>query len=109
MKWLFIALPTILFMILIGSSELSSNSNLNIEKRESYEACIRLKSKAPYINIKCERLLGTIPNIIKVGNIKGIKTLSGYESITRKVNKSEENKLRHFIKKLSNQNKLRKD
>ena len=89
MKRLFIALPTILLMILIGSSELSSNSNLNIEKRESYEACIRLKNKAPYINLKCEHLLGTIPNIINVGNIKGIRTLSGYESNTRKVNKSD--------------------
>ena len=109
MKWLIIALPTILLVILVGRSELSSNNNLNIERRESYEACIRLKNKAPYFNLKCERLLGKIPNIINVGNINGLKTLSRYESTTRKVNKSEETKLRHFIQMLYNQNKLRKD
>ena len=113
MKWLFFVLPTTLFIILLGSSKLSSNNILNVEQRESYEACIRLKSKAPYFNLKCEHLLDNIPNIqhvdSKESNNSGVKTLSIYESNTRKVNKSQEKKLRDFIRKLTNQNKLRKD
>ena len=113
MKWLFLILPTTLLIILIGSSKLSSNNILNVEQRESYEACKRLKSKAPYFNLKCEHLLDNIPNIQHVNrkgsNNSGVKTLSIYESNTRKVNKREEIKLRDFIRKLTHQNELRKD
>ena len=42
MKWLFFALPIILLMLMIGSNELSSNDK---EKKESYEACIKLKKR----------------------------------------------------------------
>ena len=102
MKWLFIAFPTILFMICIGSNEMSSNYDLNKEKRESYEACIRLVNKAPFFNLNCESLLERIPifettlnkNTI---NIMGIKVLSMYDSKTRRVSLSEEIKLRHLF------------
>ena len=57
MKWLFIALPIILLMFIISSNELSSNSFLNNEQSDSYKACIKLKRKAPYFNLKCEHLL----------------------------------------------------
>ena len=42
-------------------------------------------------------------------NNTGVKVLPNDVTGTRKVNKSEEIKLRNLIKKLSNENKLRKD
>ena len=107
MKWLFFALPIILLMLMIGSNELSSNDK---EKKESYEACIKLKKKAPYFNLKCEHLL-PLPKAInhyKSGN-KNIKTLYINESNIRKVSKIEENKLKKLMQKLSSEGKLRKD
>ena len=107
MKWLFFALPITLLMFIIGSNELSSNDK---EKKESYEACIKLKKKAPYFNLKCEHLL-PLPiaiNHYNAGN-KNIKTLYINESNIRKVSKIEENKLKKLMQKLSNEGKLRKD
>ena len=114
MKWLFIALPILMLKFFIGSNELSSKNNIIIEKRESYDACIRLRNKAPYFNLKCERLLDKVPIIETVNkkdrnNNNGVITLSTYELNTRKVSKGEENKLRNLIQKLSSKNKLRKD
>ena len=113
MKWLFISLASILLILCIGSNELSSNDNLNREQRESYEACIRLKRKAPYFNLKCEHLLDNIHYIETINRnenkYNGVKVLSIYESNTRKVNKSEEMKLRTLIEKISSRNKLSKD
>ena len=117
MKWLFISLPILMLKFFIGSNELSSKNNLIIEQRESYDACIRLRNKAPYFNLKCEHLLDKVDKvpIIETVNKKGrnnnngITTLSIYEFNTRKVSKREENKLRNLIQKLSNKNKLRKD
>ena len=107
MKWLFFALPIILLMFIIGSNELSSNDK---EKKESYEACIKLKKKAPYFNLKCEHLL-PLPKAINHDNSgnKNIKTLYINESNIRKVSKIEENKLKKLMQKLSNEGKLRKD
>ena len=107
MKWLFIALPITLLMFIIGSNELSSNDK---EKKESYEACIKLKRKAPYFNLKCEQLLPFPKAINHYKNVnKNIKTLYINESNVRKVNKIEENKLKRLMQKLSNGNKLRND
>ena len=114
MKWLFIALPTIFIMFLIGSNEMSSINNLDKEQRESFEACISLRRKAPYFNLNCERLLDRVPivetsiNKNKIGN-NDIKTLSIYDSETRKVDKNEEIKLRKLVERLFNTNKLRKN
>jgi hypothetical protein len=105
MKWLFFALPIILLMLMIGSNELSSNDK---EKKESYEACIKLKKKAPYFNLKCEHLL-PLPKSINIAGNKNIKTLYINESNIRKVSKIEENKLKKLMQKLSNEGKLRKD
>ena len=91
----------------------SNNNNINDERKESYEACIKLRKKAPNLNLRCERLIENNNN--KRNNEKDeinnteIKTLSLDESVIRKVNKSEERKLRNLINKLSNENKLRKD
>ncbi len=106
MKWLFIAMPIILIMFIIGSNELSSNDK---EKMESYEACIKLKRKAPYFNLKCEHLLPMSKSISHYKHAKNIKTLYINESNVRKVSKNEENKLKKLMQKLSNENKLRKD
>ena len=113
MKWLFIALPTILLMFRIGSNEMSSNKNIYKEQRESFEACINLRRKAPYFNLNCEHLLDKVP-IIETAlsqnkiDINGVKTLSIYDSETRKVDKSEEIKLRNLVQGLL-KNKLRKN
>ena len=113
MKWLFIALPIILLMFIISSNELSSNSFLNNEQSDSYKACIKLKRKAPYFNLKCEHLLNNplTPEKTRKKETKSIsfKTLSLAELSTRKVNKIEEIKLRKLMLSLSNENKLRED
>lgn len=111
MKWLFIALPIILLIFIIGCNELSSNIIVNEEIRESFEACMRLNKKAPYFNLNCHHLLEKISKpetVDKSGDNKtGVKTLSTYESNTIKVNKIEEIKLKKFILRLSHENKMR--
>ena len=111
MRWLFIAMPIILLLIICLSNEMSSNYNLIEERKESYEACIKLKIKAPYFNLNCEHLLNRHPILeaqIRNEEMKkyGIKTLSIYESNTRKVSKIEEIKLRKLIDRIANKNKL---
>ena len=114
MKWLFIAFPTILFMLCIGGNEMSSNYYLSKEKRESYEACIKLVNKAPFFNLNCESLIDRIPNFEtalnkNVINNKGIKFLSIYDYSTKKVSLSEEIKLRKLFRNLSDSNKFWKN
>ena len=105
---------TFLIFGIQNNNLLSTNNNIYEERKESYEACIRLRKKAPNLNLKCERLIEKNTNNQRNNendeiNNTEIKTLSLDESVTRKVNKSEEKKLRNLIKKLSNENKLRKD
>ena len=105
---------TFLIFGIQNNNLLSNNNNINEERKESYEACLKLRTKAPNLNLKCERLIENIINNRKTNendeiNNTEIKTLSLHESVTRKVNKSEERKLRNLIKKLSNENILRKD
>ena len=105
---------TFLIFGIQNNNLLSINSTINEERKESYEACKKLRKKAPNLNLKCERLIENNNNNKKniendeINNTE-IKTLSLHESVTRKVNKSEERKLRNLIKKLSNENLLRKD
>ena len=100
-------------MFIISSNELSSNSFLNNEQSDSYKACIKLKRKAPYFNLKCEHLLNnpSTPEKVRKKETKNIsvKTLTLSELSTRKVNKIEEIKLRKLMLNLSNENKLRED
>ena len=112
--FMFVICIVFLFLEIENNNLLSFNGIKNKEKRESYEACIKLRSKAPNFNLKCEKLIENNKiddennKIEEINNTK-IKTLSFDESGTRKVNKSEEMKLRNLIKKLSNENKLRKN
>ena len=83
-------------------------NNLSKEQNEAYEACNQLRLKAPYLNLKCEQLRDSRKNGENV-NLKGIKLLSNKDANTRKVNKSQEKKLRNLIKKLTSENVSRKD
>ena len=76
--------------------------NLIKEQNEAYEACNSLRMKAPYLNLRCEKLIESSEKNGEIANMKGIKLLSSNEANTRKVNKSEEIKLRNLIKKLTN-------
>lgn len=113
MKSIVIALQIIFLILIFGSNALSfTNTKLINERMESYEACIRLRNKAPSLKLNCENLKENI--ISEKDNIEetqhsGIKLLSSKETETRKVNKSQEIKLRNLINRLSNESRLRKD
>ena len=113
MKSIVIALQIIFMILIFGSNALSfTNTKLINGRMESYEACARLRNKAPSLNLNCEILKENI--ISQEANIEethhaGIKLLSSKEAETRKVNKSQEIKLRNLIRRLSNENRLRKD
>ena len=104
----------IVFAFIISSFQLSSNDKtIALERQTSYEACVRLRSKSPNFNLKCEQLLDIIlPEKNKKNEFNAsnnIKTLSDNDIKSRKVNKNEELKLRLLIKKIvmknaSNQN-----
>ena len=83
-------------------------NNISKEQNEAYEACNQLRIKAPYLNLKCEQLRSPRKNGENV-NMKGIKLLSNNDANTRKVNQSQEKKLRNLIKKLTSENVSRKD
>ena len=107
-----IILLCIIFLIFgIGSHNLRTTEDLLKERKESYDACIRLRNKAPNLDLKCEHLLDDMEEDEERGENDNseIKTLFIDENNTRKVNKREEIKLRNLIQKLSNGNKLRKD
>ena len=116
MKSFAIALSILLIMYGIGSNAFSSFSNTILikERKESYQACIRLRSKAPNLNLHFENLLENTPIDEETGknndkNSQGVKILSNDVALTRKVNKGQEIKLRNLIKKLTNENRTRRD
>ena len=105
----------IAFVFIFTAYILTSNAmpnflpNLIKEQNEAYEACNSLRTKAPYLNLRCEKLIESSEKNGEIANMKGIKLLSSNEANTRKVNKSEEIKLRNLIKKLTSESILRKD
>ena len=113
MKSFVIALQIILCILIFGSNALSfTNTKLINDRMESYEACVRLRNKAPSLKLNCENLKENINSEevnIEETNHSGIKLLSSTEAETRKVNKSQEMKLRNLIKKLSHESSLKKD
>ena len=105
MKSLYIALSIIYIIFIIDSNAFTSSNLLRLkEQQESYLACQSLKSKAPYLKLNCENLAPK--KVVKMENaqLSNIKILQNHETKTRKVNKSEEIKLRNLIRKLKNQN-----
>ena len=112
MKLPIIILCVIFLIFGIGTNNLATSRNISKkERKESYEACIRLRKKAPNLNLNCENLLDDTDEFEEKDENENveIKTLIIGENSTRKVNKSEEIKLRNLIQKLSNGNKIRKD
>ena len=104
MKSIAIALSLIFIISIIGSNAFTSSNFLRLkEQQESYIACKSLKSKAPYLKLNCENLAPK--KVVKMENaqLSNIKILQNHETETRKVNKSEEIKLRNLIRKLKNQ------
>ena len=105
MKSIVIALSLIIIVFTLGSNALTSSNLLRLkEQQESYLACQSLKSKAPYLKLNCENLAPKFPEKSHNPNIKILRT---YETETRKVNKSEETKLRNLMRKLRSENVLR--
>ena len=92
--------------IFIGRCDLPYNFVSKNQKEQSYKACTDLKRKAPFIKLNCEKILESVTTIESDKNENGIKTLSRQDSETRKVNQSQEIKLRHLIRKLYSENKL---
>ena len=110
MKFLAFALSLIFIVFIIGSNALTSSNLLKVkEQQESYLACKSLKSKAPYLKLNCENLAPKIPEKNQKTELSSIKILRTYETETRKVNKSEEMKLRNLMRKLRSQNVMRRD
>ena len=103
---------SIFFLIFgIENIDLSSlNDMFKEDKKESYKACLKLRMKAN-INLKCDHLLekNVEDNKKDENSNTEIKKLIISETHTRKVNKSQEMKLRNLIKKLADGNKIRKD
>ena len=107
MKWLIFILTFILYQNFISKCDLPSSETVKQQMQESYTACMDLKRKAPFINLNCQKILESFPMIKSALNEeKGIKTLSKSDSETRKVNESEEIKLRNLLRKLYSENKL---
>ena len=68
---------------------------------------MNLKRKAPFINLNCQKILENYSVINSALNVNNsIKTLPKTDSETRKVNESEEIKLRNLLRKLYSENRL---
>ena len=97
MKSFVIALSIILIFIIGSNAVSSSNNTLSKERRESYQACNLIENFHSAEQIK----RGVTKN--------GIKFLENDVTGTRKVNKSEEKKLRNFIKKMIIEKEKKRD
>ena len=106
---LFVIALSIIYIFIIGSNAYTSSNLLKQkEQQESYLACKSLKLKAPYLKLNCENLAPRKIEEIYAKDTE-VKILPNDITGTRKVNKSEEMKLRNLIKKLENENVIRKD
>ena len=99
----------IAFVIIYTAYIITSNAmpnfldNLTQEQTEAYEACNRLRIKAPYLNLKCEKIKEPKNKNGETYETQNIKLLSSDDTITRKVNKYQEIKLRNLIAKLASE------
>ena len=106
MKWFLHVFILILFHTFISRCDYPSNLASKNQKEQSYSACLDLKRKAPFINLNCEKIMESLPNLKSAINEQGIKTLSRQDSETRKVNQKQEIKLRHLLSNLYSENKI---
>ena len=111
MKSFAIALSIIFIVFIIGSNAFTSSNLLRLkEQEESYLACKSLKIKAPNLKLNCENLAPKkTKEIDEFQNNIGVKLLKNTDTGIRKVNKSEEVKLRNLIRKLTYENIIMKD
>ena len=112
MKSLIIALSIIYIILIIDSNAFTSSNLLSLkEQQEAYQACKNLKNKAPNLRLNCENLAPKkLQETEETKNSNnGVKILTTGETGTRKVNKSEEAKLRNLIMTLVYENVIRKD
>ena len=95
---------SLIFVVLVNFKLSSSNIIIKEKNRDSYKACIKLREKAPYFNLKCEKLKQEVVNdreniAIKIERDGSkIRFLSSDKTETRKVNEKQENKLKIYIK-----------
>ncbi len=93
----------------------TSLNNISKEEEESFNACLQLKIQAPYLNLDCEKIItnknsneenqklfyGNLRKEKTNQNIKTI-TLEDIKRSTKKINKTDEMKLKNLIRKLRN-------
>ena len=110
---LYIITFSLLFLVLVNFKLSSSNIIIKEKSNNSYKACIRLREKAPYFNLKCEKLKEEVVNnredigVKNESDDKKIRFLSSDKTETRKVNEKQENKLKIFLQKLTKENILK--
>ena len=110
MKLLIIALPIIFIIFTIRSNALTSSNSFKLkEQEESYLACKNLKIKAPHLKLNCENLFPKKLEKNDQSELIGIKKLSKDETRTKKVNKSQEIKLRNLIRQLTYENEVKNE
>lgn len=120
MKLGIIELMSLIIFFFVRTNQFSSDSQQDfISLREKYEACIRIRTKSPNFNLKCETLLKSdvqeknnektndtnLDTQIKISEIKSIKI---DKNNLKKVNKKEEMKLRAMIDRLMKENNQKK-
>ena len=104
---------SLIFVVLVNFKLSSSNIIIKEKNSDSYKACIRLREKAPYFNLKCEKLKQEVANdteniALKIERDESkIRFLSLDKTETRKVNEKQENKLKIYLQKLSKESILK--
>ena len=100
------------FIILVFVN--SQLNNITKEEEESLNACLQLKIQAPYLNLDCEKIINKNSNeenqklfsrnLRKEKTNQNIKTitLEDIKRSTKKINKTDEMKLKNLIRKLRN-------
>lgn len=78
--------------------------NLKCERTESFAACIRLKRQAPYLNLNCNKLLNESNSVKKDSSLSGKLEETTPEKIgeilkkdNKPISQQEEVKLRKFM------------
>ena len=105
----------LLFSFIIFEFANTSLNNISKEEEESFNACLQLKIQAPYLNLDCEKIITNknsneenqklfYGNLRKEKTNQNIKTISleDIKRSTKKINKTDEMKLKNLIRKLRN-------
>lgn len=111
-----ILIPVSLIILVLSNT---SFNKISEKKEKSLNACLKLKKQAPFLNLNCENILENNLyeqernnfTIIKINNLRkkenfthNFRTIS-FEDIkanTKKINATDEKRLRKLIKQLRN-------